>query len=257
MKSTDPEDYQHVSRPVAAMPKGFPAGHRIPRHSHWRSQLLFTATGVIEITADESIWVVPRGRAVWIPGGVEHTVYMIGAVTIYSLYIDPAVETGLRAGCQVLAVSELMHALISDAMNIPVAYDRHGRDGLLMQLILLELKSMECVPLHAPMPHDARLRTICQAIVDDPSRDETLAQWGATVGATARTLANRFCAETGLTFGRWRQQARLVEAVRRLAVGESVSVVAHDLGYRSESAFIVMFRRALGTTPARYFDQPR
>ncbi len=38
----------------------------------------------------------------------------------------------------------------------------------------------------------------------------------------------------------------------RLA-GEPVGSVAFQLGYGNPSAFIAMFRRALGTTPARYF----
>ena len=40
----------------------------------------------------------------------------------------------------------------------------------------------------------------------------------------------------------------------RLAQGELVTNIAGDLGYESVSAFISMFRRMLGTTPARYFD---
>lgn len=257
MKSTDPVDYQHVPRPVAAMPKDFATGHRIPPHTHPRAQLIFAESGVMEITAGSGTWVVPSGRAVWVPAGVTHTVYMIGRVAMRTLYIDPTADTGLPARCQVVEVSALLRALILAAMATPVEYDVDGRDGLIMRLILHELHTVELVPLHAPMPRDTRLRTICQAIVDDPGRADTLEQWGTAVGATARTLANRFRAETGLTFGRWRQQARLVEAVRRLAAGQAVGVVAQDLNYRSESAFIAMFRRALGTTPARYFDRHR
>lgn len=254
MKSTDPDDYQHVPRPVATMPSSYPAGHEIALHTHARAQLLLATNGAIEITVDGNIWVVPHGRAVWIPAGIEHTVYIISAVTIESLYIDATTETGMNDDCQVVAVSPLLQALIAAAMAIPVEYDPGGRDGLIMQLILAELKSMPFVPLHIPMPRDRRLQIICQAISQQPGRSETLAQWGVIAGATARTLANRFRAETGLTFGQWRQQARLMEAIRRLAINQPVSVVARDLGYRSESAFIAMFRRTLGATPARYFS---
>src|SRR5699024_3230650 len=172
-----------------------------------------------------------------------------------SLYISARVETGLGGKCQVLSISTLLHALISAAMVIPVEYDSDSRDGLLMQLILAELKSMPFIPLHISMPKDRRLQNSSLSIIKEPGRTETLDQWGNIVGATARTLASRFRAETGLTFGQWRQQARLVEAVRRLASEQPISVIAYDLGYRSESAFIAMFRRTLGTTPARYFKE--
>ncbi|KAB2683248.1 helix-turn-helix domain-containing protein, partial [Brucella pseudogrignonensis] len=41
----------------------------------------------------------------------------------------------------------------------------------------------------------------------------------------------------------------------RLAEGESVTNIALDLGYENASAFIAMFRRMLGTTPARYINE--
>lgn len=253
MKSTDSADYQNLERPVAAMPKDFPVGYLIEPHAHTRAQLIFAASGVMEITARHNTWVVPPGRAVWVPPDTEHAVYMLSNVAMRTLYIAPTLETGLNS-CQVVLVSNLLRALILTSMEIPLEYDIGSRDELVMQLIVHELRNMELVPLHAPMPRDDRLKAICQAILDEPSRTETLAQWGSIVGATSRTLANHFLTETGLTFGRWRQQARLIEAVRRLAMGQSVSTVALDLGYRSQSAFIAMFRRSLGTTPARYFD---
>ncbi len=63
--------------------------------------------------------------------------------------------------------------------------------------------------------------------------------------------------EIGLSFSRWRRQLHLVIALRELAGGATVQKVAGDLGYESTTAFIVMFRKALGTTPSRYFtDRP-
>ena len=43
-----------------------------------------------------------------------------------------------------------------------------------------------------------------------------------------------FLRHTGMTFGRWRQRARLLAAMERLARGERVLDVALDLGYESE-----------------------
>ena len=56
-----------------------------------------------------------------------------------------------------------------------------------------------------------------------------------------------------MTFGKWRQQLRLLQAMRLLAAGRPVTAVALDVGYDSPSAFIAMFKRTLGTTPHRYF----
>ena len=54
-----------------------------------------------------------------------------------------------------------------------------------------------------------------------------------------------------MSFATWRQQARLLESLRRLAAGEPVTKVALDCGYAS--AFGAMFRRALGVAPTAYF----
>ena len=53
--------------------------------------------------------------------------------------------------------------------------------------------------------------------------------------------------------GKWRQQLRLMQALRLLAEGVKVTQAALGAGYSTPSAFISMFRRALGTTPASYF----
>jgi AraC-like DNA-binding protein len=108
-----------------------------------------------------------------------------------------------------------------------------------------------------PACNDTRLRRVTEALLADPSDPRGLEQFAAMAGASARTLARLFRRETGMSFGAWRQQARLIEALARLGAGEPVTNVALELGYESPSAFTAMFRRSLGVTPSRYFDPPR
>ncbi len=49
----------------------------------------------------------------------------------------------------------------------------------------------------------------------------------------------------------------LMEALTRLALGESVLAVSLELGYESQSAFSAMFRRILGVAPSDYFPSAR
>ncbi len=74
------------------------------------------------------------------------------------------------------------------------------------------------------------------------------------MSTSVRTLERLFQKETGMTFGKWRQQLRLLHALRLLAGGRPVTAVALDVGYDSPSAFIAAFKGFFGTTPARYFD---
>jgi len=86
-----------------------------------------------------------------------------------------------------------------------------------------------------------------------PAEGRTLEQWGRRVGATGRTLSRLFRAETGMSFHQWRQQLRLLQALRLLGRGDPITSVALDVGYGSLSAFVSVFRKTLGVTPGRYF----
>jgi AraC-like DNA-binding protein len=74
-----------------------------------------------------------------------------------------------------------------------------------------------------------------------------------SAGAAKRTVERLFKEDVGIAFGKWRQQLRLMHAMRLLAEGVKVSHAALEAGYGSPSAFIFMFNKTLGTTPAAYF----
>jgi AraC-like DNA-binding protein len=58
----------------------------------------------------------------------------------------------------------------------------------------------------------------------------------------ARTLGRLISRETGMSFGRWRQQLSVMLAVKWLADGASIQQVAADLRYESVPSFVTMFR---------------
>jgi AraC-like DNA-binding protein len=115
------------------------------------------------------------------------------------------------------------------------------------------LQPVAMTTINVPMPAEERARQVAEALAADPADGRTLAQWGRHVGASARTLARGFVADTGLPFGRWRGLLRLQAAIPALAEGEPVGKVARMVGYESPSAFVAAFRRETGMTPAMYF----
>jgi AraC-like DNA-binding protein len=210
----------------------------------------------MRVTTMSGAFVVPPQRALWVPPGEEHSLEMRGAVAMRTLYIEPAAARGMPGQCVVIEVSALLRALVHAAMEEPVLYDRRGRGGLIMRLLLAELKAAPRLRLSVPMPADPRLLRLCGSLVRHPQSGATLERWAEHVGASARTMARLFRRQTGMTFGAWRQQVRLVEALSQLASGAPVGRVAEALGYRSASAFTQMFRRALGRTPREYAMPP-
>lgn len=130
--------------------------------------------------------------------------------------------------------------------------DDHARDELLTKTLLTELPRMPVQRLHLPISSEPCLRRIAEALAQDPADRSTLAEWANRVALSESSLARLVVKETGLSFGRWRQQLHLIVAIRELASGASVQQVSGDLGYGSVTAFITMFKKALGKPPAKY-----
>lgn len=122
-------------------------------------------------------------------------------------------------------------------------------------MLLDSFSFREVVPLHLPEPESAHLKALAARLASDPSDKRSVAEWARETGTSARTLAREFRRETGISFGAWRAQLRLMRALELLAQERSVTDVALALGYESASAFIHAFRKSLGTTPARYFAE--
>lgn len=243
-------DLAWVPRPVVALADEYPARFVDPRHSHNRAQLLFAAAGVMSVVTDNASFVIPPQRAIWVPAGAYHEVTCRSPVSVRTLYFEPGLD--LPSECRVIEVSELLRALILEAMTLPREYDANGRDGRIVELILDSIRAPSTVRLGAPMPTDPRLLRVCQALVADPTRDDSLDQWAEMACMSRRTFTRAFREQIGMSLAEWRQHVRLLEALARLACGQPVTTIAFDVGYESPSAFTAAFQRAFGVPPSRY-----
>jgi AraC-like DNA-binding protein len=150
-------------------------------------------------------------------------------------------------------VSPLLRSAIPRVVDMPFPYAEDGPEARLAAVVRDEIRAAEIAPLHLEIPDDPRARRVALAFREDPSDRRSRGEWAKQAGASERTLERLFHAEVGTSFGKWQQQARLLRALELLAGGESVTAVAFETGFETPSAFIAMFRRALGTTPGRYF----
>lgn len=256
-RSSDHRDYQHVPRVVTALGRDEKHGVTARPHSHRRAQLLYATQGLMRVTTELGVWILPPRRALFIPPGVVHFWTSIGKVAMRTVYIEALAVTGLGDSCRVIEVSALLRQLILALLEEPVEYPIPGRGEHLAMLILSELAAAETVPIAIPWPRDRRLVAVCGAIMDDPGSTRTIEDYAADVGASARTLIRLFPKETGLHYRQWVQQVHLAEAFGRLAQGHGVGQIAAALGYASPSAFSAMFRRLLGKTPQHYMHEWR
>ena len=246
-------DLERLPQPVVVHRRDLASDERIAEHRHRRAQLVYASAGVMTVTTAGGAFVVPPERGVWMPAGVEHRIHARTAVAMRTLYVDPAHAPGLPSQVRVVRVTPLLRELILAAVAGGNSYRPHGPEARVMGVILDQIRVLPEAPLALPAPADPRLLRITAALERDPADQRGLEAWARFTGASERTLARLFAAETGMSFRAWRQQLRLLRALELLAAGAPVTRVALDLGYESTSAFSAMFRRALGTTPTRYF----
>lgn len=206
------DNYINIPRPIVAVAKEFSSGDLIPLHQHSRSQFLYASSGVMTVKTDKGIWVVPPLRAVWIPANILHLIGVSGHLSMRTLYIDPMLFSGPSKECCVIAVTPLLRELVLYAIDLPQLYPMGGEEERLLTVMLDQISSVDMASLKLPIPDDQRLKKIYDLFVVNPGDNRTLADWGKTVGATGRTLARLIRLETGMSFGQWRQQVRILEA---------------------------------------------
>lgn len=240
-----------AEEPVTVNLRRAPADVEVPWHHHEWAQLAYPISGTIRLATEDTAWIVPPLRAIWIPPRVRHCVVMLGKVELRTLYVDAGAAPLPLDQCRVVEISPLLRALSESLAGHPPPEGR--RRALTMSLLVEEIGAARPLSLGLPLPRDRRLMALCQALLDDPATDLTLAQWAPRVGASPRTLARLFQRELQRPFGAWRQQLRLSRAAALVAQGNSLADVAAELGYASASAFSAMFKRAFGTSPSRFF----
>jgi AraC-like DNA-binding protein len=99
------------------------------------------------------------------------------------------------------------------------------------------------------MPADSRALAAARSVLQNPGSAVSPDRVARASGLGKRTMERLFRAETGVSFGLWRQKARLLDSLRVLAEGAPVTRAALEVGYSSVSAYIAAFKRTFGCTP--------
>lgn len=288
-----------AARKVIAQAIDYADGTHEIAHVHHRAQLVYATSGIVRAVTPDGLWMLSPGNGLLIGSMVEHELYMVGSVSMRTLYIEPnaiepnaiepnaiaphavapnatgsgaaapelvapAMRASQRHGCRVIAVNDLLRATIlsmfdtrsaAEVKTDAVAEDAaDSRTALIVPLILhlLQTAPDDGNDARLPLPASPRLRRICESLITDPANNDTLERWAERIGASSRTVARLFRQETGMTFGQWREQLRLAEAMSKLSVGHRPAQVAVDLGYVDVRTFGAMFQRVFGVTPQQF-----
>lgn len=223
-----------------------------PLHQHRKGQLIVALHGAVQCQVPGGLWMVPPQHGVWIPGGTLHSNRVTHNAQLCLLFVEPG-TAALPDNCCTLSITPLVRELIRHLAHMGPHYAPGSATERVALVLIEQLADAQVEQLHLPISEHPKIRHIANALALDPSDRRTLGEWARALAMSERTLARLVQRETGLSFGRWRQQWHLVVALRQLASGAAVQQVAGDLGYDSVTAFITMFKKALGASPTQYF----
>jgi len=241
---------------VHLVARNYKKGVRLDPHMHREAQLVYAASGTMQVTTPKGRWLVPPDRAVWVPARLAHAIDVLANIEMRTLYFDLAWlrretrNAGLTSEF-VVRVSPLLHQAILALFD-----SQRERTALLLRLAMLELHQAEDSATFIPLPREPRCRRAADIVLRAPAAAPEIETLARKVGTSARTLSRLFASETELSFKSWCQRARIAAAIEALSMGKNVSVkkLAAELGYASVPAFSHAFRQVTGKTPTEFAD---
>jgi AraC-like DNA-binding protein len=201
-------------------------------------------------------WVLPPARAALIAAGEPIRVAIPQPVTTSSVLFDPAFAPQPAEPLTVFDLSPLARALLSECVDWPDAAEPlppYARSLFGALAAVAWRLAQHPSPAAVPAGQSGELRRALALTDDRLAEDVRFEDIALEVGLVPRSLARRFQDETGMTWRAVLRRMRVLRAIEELAAGEeSVTTIAHAVGYTSLSAFNAAFRDLTGRTPTEY-----
>ncbi|UXH77566.1 helix-turn-helix transcriptional regulator [Roseateles amylovorans] len=224
-------------------------------HTHDAGQLTFAASGMVQVHTDDGRWLVPPQLAVWVPAGAAHRVEALTDAELWIVHwqqaavLEWAPPTLLDRRAFALRIGPLLRALLEAAFATELAPDK---TELVIRLMLHELTETADAPTFLPWPVSPVGRRMAELAFADPRNRLSFSELASRAATSVRSASRVFPAETGLTFKTWRQRARIVRAIDRLARGEPIARVSQESGFASAAAFSFAFRQVTAMAPTEF-----
>jgi AraC-like DNA-binding protein len=233
----------------------YPQGGRIEPHSHEVDQLALISQSAAIIETDAVYVVHPLLKAVWLPAGVEHSVYSPRSFSLHSLYF-PAGSVRCATAPEVLGLDSLARELVLFLCAAPRASQRDTRHAHALALLEQVLATAEAASFSLPKPKSERARMLAEHFMSRPADGGSLEVVAGKIGgASLRTFERLFVEETGLSLAAWRRQSRMLASLALLTEGRSIAAVARAVGYDSAAAFSTAFKQCFGDSPSIYVSR--
>ncbi|WP_207770897.1 helix-turn-helix domain-containing protein [Rhizobium rhizogenes] len=235
-----------------------PRGAGLPLHAHDEAQLIFAASGMVQVHTERGVWLVPPQLVGWIPGGVPHRLDILSdaelwLVLMHKQALQNWAPPSFPDRAFVSRIAPLLRALLDEAVAIDPTSDKAE---LVVRLILYELTAMQDAPTFLPLPQSTLGRRLAEIAIADHRNALDLSDLASRAATSVRSASRLFPTETGMTLKAWRQRVRIVWAMEQLSRGESIARVATQAGFASTAAFSAAFRQVTAMTPTAFLGDP-
>ena len=266
-----PTDHQDPSLPMAWQPPGFPGleilrgsfRHEFPRHYHDGLMVSVTDSGAQEVEYKGASYVASAGQIVAMPAGEVHAVRTRSAEGWrYSVFTVP--YTLISLPLDQLRQGFLSPVVINDgelARQLRAAHEAFSctstqlecEERLLSALDLFFTRHANpATPAVPSFRNPQAVRRAIEYLSEHCDRNVALAELAAAAELDGFLLTREFTRSMGIPPHAYHLQRRIRAAQKRLAVGESVTDVAQQLGFSDQAHLTRLFKRIVGVTPGRY-----
>ncbi len=237
MKSLEPDGLAWAGRawiaPGVGVFRGSVGAH--DWHQHLAHQITVGLEGVVEVETPAGRL---QGQALAIPAGTRHR---LGGGAVLSIYLDAlapeATALRLRPHQPAVALDPDMARRLLDVANTD------------------DLATVQSIFRPDP-PHaaDKRLEAVVREL--RACRGETdRRSLAAMVHLSPERFSHWFVEQTGLPLRSYLKWVRLIETLRQLAAGGSLTEAAHLAGFSDSAHLSRTFRATLGSSPANLLRQ--
>lgn len=230
---------------LATIVRDQPRAARWRDHSHAVAELIWVASGVVNVSVGDTIHVIRPGWGLLVPAHATHGSQVMRAARIGTTYLRDSAATQPTT----MRLSRALMEMLQHLNDTPMGTDERLRA---QQVCLDMIRGSHTHDAGLPVPSDPRISRIARAILADPADDRSLEQWSVITGTSVSTIARTFSESADMSFVRWRRRVRVNAAVSLLAAGASVTAAGRRVGYHSPSAFVTAFRQEVGQTPGAY-----
>ncbi|WP_251780259.1 AraC family transcriptional regulator [Caldimonas mangrovi] len=240
--------------PWRALAKHHPRGTLLPEHRHSTVQVVYAVSGVMQVTTGSNHWTVPPQRALWVPAGEPHSIWMLSDTQLRTVYFQPSMLKGSlkadrRGRAHAISISALHRELLLRLFHN--AGDNNVQT-MVATLLLHTLCEAEPLPTELVLPQNAGLRRVAQQLIDRPRLNMSLTEAADLAGCSERTFSRRFAEQTGSPFRTWRQRARIVASLDLLSDGRPIKYIGSALGFSGAAGYVAAFRAVMGCSPGAF-----